>query len=205
MGSTRHELGKLSARGRRCVRPAGLREGPGALRPTPGSPRKLGPSCQTRPTRTAPPHPGLRTGGRVVGAMAVCPLSWAGEAEEAPPQQVLGDEDTTARAVACGFSLAQEANICCSQEAPLRWGGGGGQEASLEPSGKRSAGLLWRPLHSLCTRGVRVCGTLGACHLRAPESQCWAQCGGEGNPRAGPEAPGAGKCPPSTYSLEALY
>lgn len=128
MGSTRHELGKLSARGRRCVRPAGLREGPGALRPTPGSPRKLGPSCQTRPTRTAPPHPGLRTGGRVVGAMAVCPLSWAGEAEEAPPQQVLGDEDTTARAVACGFSLAQEANICCSQEAPLRWGGGGGRK-----------------------------------------------------------------------------
>lgn len=69
------------------------------------TPRKPGPflsnmACVHSPTTSGAPAAGLWTGGRAVGAMAMCPLSWAGEAEEAPPQQAPGDEDATAHAVA---------------------------------------------------------------------------------------------------------
>ena len=184
----------------------GLREGPAALRPTPGSPQE---------TRALPVKHGLRAQLRHIrGSGGRAPDRWAsgggygrvsrpGQVRRRRPRHSKPQEMRTPLPMQspAAFPWPKKQTLAAPRKPPCRTGAGSQPGAKWQAQCR----LLWGPLHPLCTRGVRVRGTCGACHLRAPELQCWAQCGGEGNPRAGPEAPGAGERPASTHSLEALY
>lgn len=163
------------------------------------APGNLGPSCQTQPRGCLRTRDSGQAGGR--WGLRPC-AHCAGQVRWRRPAPSKPRETRTPLPIQspAAFPWPKKQTLAAPRKPPC----------SLEPSGKCSAGFPWRPLHPLCTQGVRVCGTHGACHLRAPESERWAQCGGEGspragNPRAGPEAPGTGKSPPSAHSLEALY
>lgn len=124
---------------REASRPEGRPRGPQTHTWLP--PGNLGPSNQTWPACTAPPHPGLRQQGSGQAGerwglwpCAPCP----GQVRQRRPRPSKPQEMRTPLPMQSpeAFPWPKKQTLAAPRKPPCRTG----QEASLEPSGKRSAG-----------------------------------------------------------------